>query len=196
MKKVLSLLLVVSMLLTFSGMAFAGSWQEHEANKGVKEYCQNSECGVECTGTFGCNCCTQCPNFLNERGEAVNLAGFASCHVDCYLDLDEKDAAGNIVHTGSQVTVYYWKALCCENCTGKSDCKCHCGCDHCVDPLADDGDLEGAIENAQDKAQNGFIKGISSALESLRKVMYDLFDRLFEFLRLEDLLGKGPSERV
>lgn len=196
MKKILSLLLVVSMLLTFSGMAFAGSWQEHEANKGVKEYCSNVECDVECSGTFGCTCCGECPNALNDRGEAVNIGGYSNCRVDSYLDIDIKDSAGNTIHYGDQVTKYYWKSLCCEECTGMGDCMCHCGCEHCIDPLADDGNLGESIENAQQSAQNGFIKGIQAALTSLRKVMYDLFDRLFEFLRLEDLLGKVPSERV
>lgn len=195
MKKVLSLLLVVSMLFTFSGMAFAGTWQEYEANKGVKVYCTNNQCNVECSGTFGCTCCNECPNALNDRGEAVNLGGFANCRVDSYFDIDIKDSAGNTIHTGSQVTLYYWKSPCCEECTGKNTCMCHCGCPHCIDPLADDGDLKETIEGAQSSAQNGFIKGIQAALNSMRKVMYDLFDRLFEFLRLEDLLGKTPSER-
>lgn len=196
MKKVLSLLLVVSMIFTFSSVAFAGTWQEAESNKGVREYCTNPECGVECLGTFGCTCCEKCPNLLDETGTAVNIGGYANCHVESYLDLDVKDSAGNIIHYGEQITKYYWKAKCCDDCTGKGDCICHCGCPHCVDPMADDGDLSGKVDGAIDKAQNGFIKGIQSALEALRKVMYDLFDRLFEFLRLEDLLGKGPTESV
>lgn len=196
MKKIISLLLVVSMLFVFSSVAFAGSWQEAEANKGVKEYCTNSACNVECTGSFGCTCCAKCPNALNDKGEAVNIGGYASCRVDSYLDLDVPDSAGNIIHKGDQTTKFYWKSYCCPDCTGTNTCRCNCGCPHCVDPLADDGNLGESIEGGLDAGRNGFVKGIQAALNSMRKVMYDLFDRLFEFLRLEDLLGKTPNEQA
>ncbi len=188
MKKVLSLLLVVSMLFTFSAVVFAGSWQEHEANLGVKEFCQNEGCTNECSGTFGCTCCDKCPNLIDHTGAAVNVSRYSPCHFDFYFDLDEMDSAGNIIHTGTNKTQYYWKVACCDECTGRTICKCNCGCQYCVDPYADNEDLQDKIDDAQQSAQNGFINGIQSALKSLRQVMNNLFKALFDFIRIDEII--------
>ena len=198
MKKLLSALLAVIMIFSLASVAFAGSWNEEQANANITEYC--TSCNNPCTGKFGCTCCDQCPGHIDENGVATNTSGYLPCRFDFYLDVDIVDADGNIIHKGDQKVHYYWKVKCCDACTGKVGCKCNCKdgkdpkCPYCVDETEDDTDKK--IEEGIDKGRTGFINGIQKALTSVRDVMYKLFDALFKFLRLEDLLGKTPSETV
>lgn len=195
MKKLLSVFLAAVMIFTFASVAFAGSWYDEQANAGITEYCTN--CGNACTGTFGCTCCEECPGYIDADGNAANVAGYLACRYDFYLDVDIYDGDGHRIHTGDQKMHYYWKAKCCDDCTGKVGCKCNCkngdeaNCPYCIDEDADDN-LSDKVEGGIHAAQNGFINGIQTALTSVRDVMYELFDALFKFLRLEDLLGKIP----
>lgn len=197
MKKLLSVFLAAIMIFSFASVAFAGSWNEEQANVGIKEYCTN--CNNPCTGEFGCTCCELCPGHIDENGNATNTSGYLPCHYDFYLDVDILDADGNIIHKGDQTTHYYWKAKCCDACTGKVGCKCDCkkgrepNCPYCIDDTKDDvGDK---IEDGIHKGQLGYINGIQKALTSMRDVMYKLFDALFKFLRLDEILGKWPSQK-
>lgn len=195
MKKLLSVFLAAVMIFTFASVVFAGSWNDEQANAGITEYCTN--CGNACTGTFGCTCCENCPGHIDDYGNATNVVGYLACRYDFYLDVDIYDANGTLIHEGDQKTHYYWKAKCCDDCTGKVGCKCNCkngdeaNCPYCIDEDAND-DLNDKVEGGIHAAQNGFINGIQTALTSVRDVMYELFDALFKFLRLEDLLGKLP----
>ncbi len=196
MKKLLSVLLAVIMIFSFSAVAFAaGSWEEEQANIGITEFCTN--CSNPCTGKFGCTCCEDCPGHIDERGDATNISGYLECRFGYYLDSDIVDGNGNIVHKGDNKVHYYWKAKCCDDCTGKVGCKCNCkdgkepNCPYCIDNDEDDN-IDDKINGGINAAQNGFINGIQTALKAVRDVMYELFDALFEFLRLEDLLGKLP----
>lgn len=196
MKKLLSVFLAVTMILSLSLVAFAaGSLEEEQANIDIREYCTN--CGNACTGMFGCTCCENCPGHLDEFGNATNISGYLECRFGYYLDADVFDADGKLTHKGDNKTHYYWKAKCCDDCTGKVGCKCNCkngkeaNCPYCIDQEAEDG-VADKVEGGIHAAQNGFISGIQTALTAVRDVMYELFDALFEFLRLEDLLGKLP----
>lgn len=197
MKKLLSVFLAAVMIFSFASVAFAaGSAAEEAANVGAREYC--TSCGNECTGVFGCTCCEACPGHLNENGEATNLTGYLECRFGYYLDADIMDGNGNVIYDGDNTVHYYWKVKCCDDCTGKTGCKCDCKlengktnkCPYCVN--TDDDNIDNKVDQGIQSAQNGFINGIQTALKSVRDVMYKLFDALFEFLRLEDLLGKKP----
>lgn len=183
------------MIFSFSAVAFAaGSAEEEALNKGITEYC--TSCSNPCTGVFGCTCCSDCPGHLDENGNATNVAGYLECRYGYYLDADVKDSKGNLVHQGDNKMHYYWKAKCCDDCTGKAGCKCNCEdasgvkCPYCMND--EDDNLNDKVEGGIHAAQNGFINGIQTALTSVRDVMYELFDALFKFLRLEDILGKLP----
>lgn len=215
MKKVLSFLLAALMIFSVGTVAFAGSYQEEAANAGVLRRC--TECD-ECTGLFGCNCCEECPGYLDADGVATNTALYEACAFGFYWDVDvyklesdgsyarNEDGSYILLHKANPETAgkvrYYWKALCCEECTGKKGCRCNnqdyenpCGCMGCY---FEPDHTEEKIQEGVEKGQEGFIKGIQSALSALREVMYDLFDKLFEFLRIDVILGKDrvPSEKV
>lgn len=198
MKKLLSVFLATIMIFSFATVAFAaGSWNEEQANVGIKEYC--TSCGNACEGVFGCTCCENCPGHLDEKGNATNVSGYLECRYGFYLDADIVDDGGHTIHTGDNKMHYYWKAKCCDDCTGKAGCKCNCKtedgkankCPYCIDN-DEDQNISDKVDGGIQAAQNGFINGIQTALISVRDVMYKLFDALFEFLRLEDLLGKLP----
>ncbi len=192
MKKVISIALVIVMMLSFSAVAFAeteGSYQESVIYADIERKCPNG-CDT-CTGKVGCNCCAACYGALNEEGLLVNIAKLGPCSFGSYIFTDIYDDNNQIVVTGDNKTHYYWKPLCCENCTGLAGCHCDCGCQYCPKDTSNEvGDkIDGAIETGR----NGFINGIQTALKAVRDVMYDLFEKLFEFLRLEDILGKKPQ---
>lgn len=192
MKKIISLALVVMMLFSLSVVAFAdaGSWDEAQTCASVTRKC--AVCDA-CTGKFGCSCCEKCPGAVDINGTPINLASLIECSYGYYVDRDFTAPDGT-EHFGDFETHYYWKTPCCENCTGLVGCHCNCGnCIYCPEEPKDEFDEK--FEEARETAINGFSKGIQSALTALRKVLYDLFDRLFEFLRLEDVLGKTPGTR-
>lgn len=212
MKKVLSVLLAVLMIFSLTTIAFAkGSYREEEAQKGVLVRC--TECD-SCTGVFGCNCCEDCPGYIDEHGVATNTAQFNGCAFDFYYDVDiyqhledgsvakNPDGTNKLLHKGDYTTHYYWKALCCEECTGRKGCRCNnqdydnpCGCPGC---FYEPDHTEEKIQEGIDKGQEGYTKGIQAALIAMRDVMYDLFNKLFAFLRIDIILGKDrvPSETV
>lgn len=212
MKKIISIMLAVLMIFSLTTIAFAkGSYQEEEAQKGVLFRC--TECD-DCTGVFGCNCCNECPGYIDDNGVATNTAQFNACAFDFYYDIDiydyledgsvakNDDGTYKLIHKGTYTTHYYWKALCCEECTGRKGCRCNntdyenpCGCPCC---LYEPDHTEEKIQEGIDKAQDGYTKGIQGALLAMRNVMYDLFNKLFAFLRIDVILGKDrvPSETV
>ena len=208
MKKVISVLLSLIMLFSLTAVAFAaGNWQEEEAYQSIRNYCPYHGEG-ECKGYFyydedlkrqvGCDCCEKCPNYI-KNGVAVNIGEYSGCFVDSYFDIDTMNADGSLAHKGDLTTHYYWKAKCCGLCTGKSGCKCNntedldaCGCPYCkYKPDHTDEKIEEGLE----KGRQGYIKGIQTALKSMRDVMYELFDALFKFLRLDDVIGKWPGRQ-
>lgn len=206
MKKIISVLLALIMLFSMSAVAFAvGNWQEEEAYKTIRVYCPNCD---DCKGYFvydetlkrqvGCDCCDKCPNRIVD-GIAVNIGEYLACRIDSYFDLDTMNADGTLAHKGDLTTHYYWKAKCCDLCTEKRGCKCNntedkdaCGCPYCeFTPDHTDEKIEAGLE----KGREGYINGIQTALKAMRDVMYEFFDSLFKFLRLDDVLGKWPGRQ-
>ena len=211
MKKILSILLAALIIMSVGSVAFAGSYIEEGANATVLVRC--TECD-NCTGKFGCNCCEDCPGYVDKNGVATNISQFLGCAYDFYYDVDvyqynpdgsvAKDADGKyiVIHEGTLKNRYYWTAPCCEECTGRKGCRCNntdyakpCGCPDC---LYEPDHTEEKIQEGVDKAQEGYTNGIQGALIAIRDVMYDLFNKLFAFLRIDVILGKDrvPSETV
>lgn len=86
--------------------------------------------------------------------------------------------------------------FCCDSCDGMYPCNCGaaCGCKFCVpgDQNIEDGDntLDKVVTD-QDK-QN-FVDGFQAILKTISDFFDELFDTIFEFLRLDDVLGRGDN---
>ncbi len=110
-----------------------------------------------------CHCCVLCPN--------IDKSYLTSCAKDKSTD-------------GS-----YDGSLCCAYCTGIFPCSCGCAC---CDPNNKDttgGILGDGYEIWDDEAQDDFVSGFQKILKRISDVFDKFFDSIFEFLRLEDLLG-------
>ncbi len=111
-----------------------------------------------------CHCCVLCPN--------IDKSYLTSC---------AKDKSENGLYDGS---------LCCANCTGIFPCKC--GCDCCDPNNANTGNkpvIGPGEEIWTEEAQDDFISGFQKIIQRIAAVFDEFFNRIFEFLRLEELLG-------
>ncbi len=202
MKKVLSVIIAVIMAFSLlSVVAFAGTKEEADACAEIKVFCESCD---NCTGKFGCNCCENCPGYVDESGNATNVGKYSPCRYDSYYSYDvftydETSQTYVASEQGDGKIHYYWKPLCCDNCTGLKGCQCNntddgadnCECAYCAytpDHFAEQ------VEDGLESGRVGFMAGIQSALQSMRRVLYNLFDRLFAFLRVDELLGRTPTE--
>ena len=119
-----------------------------------------------------CLCCIYCPGLPQGR--------ITSCA--------EKQADGT-----------YKK--CCGSCEGYlgADGKCGCSCDCCA--VNEDGttggsnglgSIAGDLEDVWDEdAQNNFVDGFQAVLKKISDVFDRIFDAIFEFLRLDEVLGRN-----
>lgn len=209
MKKAISVLLALLMVLSCSTVAFAGSWVEANnlESSDIVIYCTacgSEKSGGKCTGKFGCNCCEACPGYIDDTGVALNCTQFCGCRYDVFYDIDVFDkTTGELLHKGTQKNVYYWKPVCCEKCTGVVGCKCNdvtddkdgCSCSFCA--FTPDK-TEEMLQEGLEKGRTSFTGAIQNVLIILRDLMYDLFNSLFEFLRIDVILGpdRVPKESV
>ena len=130
MKKFISLLMVVLMIMSVATVAFAapGSYKEEAANSYVFLKCEKCS---SCTGKFGCECCEACPGYMGEDGVPDNLGEYLDCRFGFYYDIDvykynpdgsiktKSDGTYDLEHEGTFKMRYYWKTPCCGECTGK-----------------------------------------------------------------------------
>lgn len=205
MKKFISLLMAVLMIMSVATVAFAapGSYKEEAANSYVFLKCEKCS---SCTGKFGCECCEACPGYMGEDGVPDNLGEYLDCRFGFYYDIDvykynpdgsiktKADGTYDLEHEGTFKMRYYWKTPCCGECTGKKGCQCNntdfkdsCGCVCCT---YTPDHTEEQIQEGLETGRQGFASGIQTALIAIRDVMYDLFNKLFEFLRIDVILGK------
>lgn len=175
MKKSLSVLLALVMLFGCFSMVASAKYYEGEM-VAVKQtidgfeyqYRVTSECTCENADHFegkSCHCCVKCPNL-----DASYLTKCAT----------ENNADGE---TGFDGTV------CCEDCTGIWPCNCLCAC--CGEK---DQDLEDNKNNIDDiwgpEEQENFVNGFQAILKKISDAFDKFFDAIFEFLRLDEVLGR------
>ena len=81
---------------------------------------------------------------------------------------------------------------CCAECTGLKPCSC-CSC--CA-VITDEnlGDNESILDNyITDKDKESFVEGFQSILKVISDFFDNLFDTIFEFLRLDEVLGRDTN---
>lgn len=107
-----------------------------------------------------CRCCAYCPY--------LDKTVLLSC---------AKDESGN-----------FKGSFCCGDCSGIWPCDCHCGCEACEnkDPDAD-SDPQPIIPEAQRKT---IVEAFQNAIKKVAAVFDKIFDAIFEFLRIDDLIKK------
>lgn len=111
-----------------------------------------------------CHCCVLCPN--------IDKSYLTSC---------AKDGSKDGLYDGS---------LCCGYCTGIFPCKCGCAC---CDPENEGNGTNPVIgwwdEIWDTEAQEDFVEGFQKILQRISDVFDNFFDRIFEFLRLPEVVG-------
>lgn len=85
---------------------------------------------------------------------------------------------------------------CCDSCDGVYPCTCGvaCGCNYCKEgnqDIADGGSNLGDYITEQDK--QSFVDTFQSILKTISDFFDDLFDTIFEFLKIDQVLGKGDE---
>ena len=164
MKKALSLFLAVLMMFSFSAVAFA---------EGEVPACTHGEkCAVceDCTGESDCRCCVFCPFY--DKGRIVSCATVVF------------DANGHVAEI----------SYCCQNCTGQHNCKCGangdpCSCQQC---LGESTNIEGGIGEPliPEKEQGKIVDAFQRIIRQVYDALMGFFDTIFEFLRIDEVLGR------
>ena len=165
MRKIISL--VLAMLMLFSVMAVSASAATTECT------CDDHE------DTATCHCCIYCP-------ENPSFAYVTPCH-KAYVD------GKYVLRDGVHAPEYY----CCEDCSGFVNNKRQCGCSCSCCALNADGSfvtgsnpIGGVWEEVWDEeAQEEFVNGFQAILKRISDVFDRIFDAIFEFLRLDEILG-------
>lgn len=82
-------------------------------------------------------------------------------------------------------------AFCCSECDGIYPCGCTCEC--CTDnqDINSDNSKLDEIITEEDKEQ--FVDGFQAILKRISDFFDMLFDTIFEFLRIDEVLGKGEN---
>lgn len=88
--------------------------------------------------------------------------------------------------------------FCCADCNGvydaKNGCGCRCGCEYCElkDQTGNENDSKlDDIWDEQDK--NNFVDGFQAIIKKLSDFFDDLFNKIFEFLKIDGVIGKGDK---
>lgn len=83
-------------------------------------------------------------------------------------------------------------AFCCYDCNGMYNCTCDCSC--CArgnqDINNDDSKVDDVVTE-EDKKQ--FVDGFQAVLKKISDFFDMLFDAIFEFLRIDEVLGNGQN---
>ncbi len=171
MKKVISVLLVAMMLMSafaVSGFAF---------DLIVKDDTSFQENGVCTCGDHDpvdpCHCCIFCTNLDPQ-----------------YITSCAKDYAGNL-NIESDENGNQFVAVCCANCDGIWPCSCGCECCKENENLEDDDNtLDNIID---DNAKQTFVDTFQKILKQISDAFDEFFDAIFEFLRLDEVIGRGDK---
>lgn len=159
MKKALSVVLALIMIMTCGMVAFATE-AEVLGEVGTYKVC---EC-KDCKKAAGCTCCIFCP-YLNE-----------DFILQCVKPVEGPEGERHVVK-------------CCANCSGLFPCDCgsKCGCATCDGESIEKDDGSGdplLTPEQQEKFVNGFQKIIKIISDAFNK----FFDAIFEFLRIDQVI--------
>ena len=162
MRKIISVLLVVLML--FSAVAVSAS-----AANGV------CKCGDDHREDNTCHCCIYCP-------ENPSYAFVTPCY-------KKYDNGGYVLE----------EKTCCDDCSGfiNNEGTCGCACECCT--LNVDGTFGDKSEPIggywpdlwSEENQEEFVNGFQAILKRISDVFDAIFDAIFEFLRLDEVLGRN-----
>lgn len=79
------------------------------------------------------------------------------------------------------------KIVCCYECTGILGCTCGCSCCQCDDEdIKDDDNMIGNVWTDKEE----FVTGFQAVIKKLSDFFDTVFDAIFEFLRIDEILGK------
>ncbi len=173
MKKIVAVLLSVLMLcgcMAVSASATVTVGDQVTVDQDIFGNITQYKLEGQCTCNVGqhdaeCHCCVFCPNldisYLTSCAKANNPAG----------------------ETGFDGTV------CCVECTGIWPCDC--GCDCCKEYNQNLDDLKNNINDYWgEEEQENFVDGFQAILKQIRDAFDKFFDAIFEFLRLDEVLGR------
>ena len=84
--------------------------------------------------------------------------------------------------------------FCCRDCDGIYPCGCECGCEACAAEGQDiDGDKGRLDEVITEQDKENFVNGFQAVLKKISDFFDMVFDAIFEFLRIDEVLGKGDN---
>ena len=117
-------------------------------------------------------------------GPGVHTPGIAcTCCLNCpNIDTEKLNSCYNI-ETGEK---------CCGACTAFYGCRCGCPCCDLGDEYIEDsnGTLDKVVTE-QDK--ENFVDGFQAILKKISDFFETIFDAIFEFLKIDQVLGKGDT---
>ena len=161
MKKIISIMLAV--LMIFASMPISVGATDYIYPESGTEY--TTEC--TCEDHFDsddeyCNCCLNCTNLK---------AGYKT---SCVKWNDEKSCY----------------EVCCFECSGIWPCSCGCECCKEHDENFEDKNDSTLDEYWGEEEQKNFVDGFQAILKQISDVFDRIFDAIFEFLRLDEVLGR------
>ena len=124
----------------------------------------------------------------------------STCHCCIYCPENPSFAYVTPCHKGYADGGYYLlDSTCCKDCNGFIDNKGKCGCSCSCCTLNTDGsmgDLSNPIggvweEIWDEEAQEEYVSGFQAVLKRISDVFDKIFNAIFEFLRLDEILGRN-----
>lgn len=115
-----------------------------------------------------CTCCVLCPNPDIDKWNT------------CYRETCETDENGNLVNG----------TFCCKDCRGvvhNGSCGCACECCKGNENVEDGNHTFDNVITDQDK--DNFVASFQEVIKKLSDFFNMVFDAIFEFLRIEEVLG-------
>lgn len=156
MKKIISVLLVLTMLMSFGVVALAAA---------VNNTTGTCRCIDHVDGA--CTCCVFCPTLS------------LSAQTECLQRTEIIDGD----------TVSYAVVVCCDECTGIVGCQCSGCVEEKEEGLGSLIGSDGAL--IPEETQETIVEIFQRILGQISAKFDEFFDAIFEFLRLDEVLGRN-----